>query len=124
LDAKERLGANKEWLKARLAVLKNDRAFGVHTIPNNAAIAIGLVYGDGDMFQTMHRAAECGLDTDCNGGNAAAILGAYIGEKLVPSYERRFVRDEILSPLANWKEISLQRLADRTLEQTKRLGMH
>jgi hypothetical protein len=124
LDAKNRLSTNKEWLKARLAVLKKDRAFGVHTIPNNAAIAVGLIYGDGDMFQTMHRAAECGLDTDCNGGNAAAIIGAYLGEKLVPSYERRFVRDEILSPLTNWKDTSMQRLVDRTLEQAKRLGRH
>jgi hypothetical protein len=122
LDAKKRLGGNKAWLKERMAVLKKDRAFGVHTIPNNAAIVVGLVFGDGDMFQTMHRAAECGLDTDCNGGNAAAILGAYLGEKLVPSYERRFVRDEILSPLTNWKDTSIQRLVDRTLEQSKRVG--
>ncbi|NMC05212.1 MAG: ADP-ribosylglycohydrolase family protein [Candidatus Lokiarchaeota archaeon] len=122
LDAKKRLESNKDGLKQRLAVLKKDRAFGVHTIPNNAAIAVGLIYGDGDMFQTMHRAAECGLDTDCNGGNAAAILGAYLGEKLVPMYERRFVRDEILSPLTNWKEISLQRLVDRTLAQANRMA--
>ncbi|MEX2718283.1 MAG: ADP-ribosylglycohydrolase family protein [Candidatus Sigynarchaeota archaeon] len=122
LDARTRLGVNKEWLKRRMAVLKKDRAFGVHTIPNNAAIVVGLIYGDGDMFQTMHRAAECGLDTDCNAGNAAAILGAYIGEKLVPMYDRRFVRDEILSPLANWKDISLRRLVDRTFEQSKRMG--
>nr|MDO8088626.1 ADP-ribosylglycohydrolase family protein [Candidatus Sigynarchaeum springense] len=122
LDAKNRLGANKEWLKQRVPVLKKDRAFGVHTIPNNAAIVVGLIYGDGDMFQTMHRAAECGLDTDCNGGNAAAILGAFIGEKLIPCYDRRFVRDEILSSLTNWKEISLHRLVDRTIEQSKRMG--
>nr|MDO8112010.1 ADP-ribosylglycohydrolase family protein [Candidatus Sigynarchaeota archaeon] len=120
-DARQRLSNNKAWLKERLNLLKKDRAFGVHTVPNNAAIVIGLIYGDGDMFQTMHRATECGLDTDCNAGNAAAILGAYLGNKLIPSYEKRFARGEILSPLANWKEMSLQKLAERTFAQAERL---
>jgi len=120
-DAKKRLGENKEWLKQRLALLKHDRHFGVHTIPNNAAIAVGLIYGDGDMFQTYQRATECGLDTDCNAGNAAAILGAYLGYKLIPNYEKRFVRGEILSPLTNWKEMSIEALAKRTFAQAQRM---
>ncbi|HME53713.1 MAG TPA: ADP-ribosylglycohydrolase family protein [Candidatus Lokiarchaeia archaeon] len=122
-DARTRLGENKAWLKQRLALLKHDRHFGVHTIPNNAAIAVGLIYGDGDMFQTYQRATECGLDTDCNAGNAAAILGAYLGYKLIPNYEKRFVRGEILSPLTNWKEMSIETLAKRTLAQAQRLHL-
>jgi hypothetical protein len=119
-DAKNRLSTNKEGLKLRLKELKSDHSFAVHTVLNNSAIAIGLIYGDGDMFQTMHRASEPGLDVDCNAGNAAAILGAYLGQELIPVYNWRFVRGEVLSPLRNWKGSSIKQLAERTFVQTQR----
>ncbi|GAH27104.1 unnamed protein product [marine sediment metagenome] len=93
---------------------------GVHTLYNNAAIVVGLLYGDGDFIQTVRISTECGADTDCNAGNAGSILGAYLGQKLTPSYVKRFTRDEIIPGLKEWKDKSIRNLAERTLAQTER----
>jgi len=93
---------------------------GVHTLFNNAAIVVGLLYGDGDFIQTVRIATECGADTDCNAGNAGSIIGAYLGEKLIPSYVKRFTRGEIIPGLKEWKDKSIHNLAARTLAQAER----
>jgi predicted PhzF superfamily epimerase YddE/YHI9 len=38
--------------------------------------------------------SDCGCNTDCNTGNAGAIIGAYIGQNLILSYVRRFIQGE------------------------------
>lgn len=104
-------------------LVKRLRAFNkrfVHTLFNNAAIVIGLLYGDGDFIQTVRISTECGFDTDCNAGNAGAILGAYLGQDLIPSYAKRFIRDEIVPGLKDWSDKSLLALSQRTLTQTLR----
>jgi len=93
---------------------------GVHTLFNNAAIVVGLLYGDGDFIQTVRLSTECGADTDCNAGNAGAIVGAYLGQKLIPSYVKRFIRGEIIPGLKEWKDKSIRNLAERTLTQAER----
>jgi ADP-ribosylglycohydrolase len=96
------------------------KAKGVHTLFNNGAIVMGLLYGDGDFIQTVRISTECGADTDCNAGNAGAIIGAYLGYKLIPSYVKRFIRGEIIPGLKEWKDKSIRNLAERTLAQTER----
>jgi ADP-ribosylglycohydrolase len=92
----------------------------VHTLINNSAIVIGLLYGDGDFMQTVRISTECGYDTDCNAGNAGAIIGAYIGQNLIPSYVKRFIRGEIIPGLQDWSDKSLFNLSQRTLAQAIR----
>ncbi len=118
-DAQNKLGNKKEWLKIRKQALKKGPI--VHTLLNNAAVVIGLLYGDGDAFQTIQRATECGLDADCNAGNAGAIIGAYLGQPLLSMYLKRFIRGEIITCLTNWHDHSLETLAQRTLKQALRL---
>ena len=104
---------------------KRVRAFNkrfVHTLFNNAAIVIGLLFGDGDFIQTVRISTECGFDTDCNAGNAGAILGAYLGQDLIPSYAKRFIRDEIIPGLKDWSDKSILNLSKRTLTQTLRFN--
>ena len=96
------------------------KAKSVHTLFNNAAIVVGLLYGDGDFIQTVRISTECGADTDCNAGNAGSIIGAYLGQKLIPSYVKRFVRGEIIPGLKEWNNKSIQNLAERTLAQAER----
>jgi len=96
------------------------KAKGVHTLFNNAAIVVGLLYGDGDFIQTVRISTECGADTDCNAGNAGAIIGAYLGQKLIPSYVKRFIRGEIIPGLKEWNDKSIRNLAERTLAQAVR----
>jgi hypothetical protein len=92
----------------------------VHTLFNNAAIVLGLLYGDGDFIQTVRISTECGADTDCNAGNAGAIIGAYLGHNLIPSYVKRFIRGEIIPGLKEWEDKSIRNLAERTLAQAER----
>lgn len=118
-DAKKRLGHNKQWLADRERTFK--KHVNVHTLFNNSVIVIALLYGDGDITQTIQRATECGIDADCNAGNAGAILGAYLGNDLIPPYLKRFIRGEIISSLTNWPDQSLEKLANRVLIQAERL---
>ena len=96
------------------------KAKAVHTLFNNGAIIIGLVYGDGDFIQTVRISTLCGADTDCNAGNAGAIVGAYLGQKLIPSYAKRFIRGEIIPGLKEWSDKSILNLSQRTLTQALR----
>lgn len=50
-----------------------------HIIPNAAVVILSLLYGGGDFSRTLCIAVMCGWDTDCNAGNAGAILGVLTG---------------------------------------------
>ncbi len=108
-------------LEKRLKSIRRSKY--VHTLFNNGAIVMGLLYGDGDFMQTVRISTECGYDTDCNAGNAGAIIGAYIGQKLIPSYANRFIRGEIIPGLKEWSDKSILNLSQRTLTQALRFEM-
>ena len=119
-DAISRFKDFPSMLERRLNSFSKSKA--VHTLFNNAAIVVGLLYGDGDFIQTVRISTECGADTDCNAGNAGAILGAYLGQKLIPSYVKRFIRDEIIPGIKEWPDKSLLNLSQRTLTQALRFA--
>lgn len=58
---------------------------GVHTINNAALVALGLLYGDGDLGATIGIAVHGGWDTDCNGATAGSVLGAILGAEALPA---------------------------------------
>ncbi|MFW9785897.1 MAG: ADP-ribosylglycohydrolase family protein [Candidatus Heimdallarchaeota archaeon] len=117
-DAISRFKDFPDILERRIQSFSKSKA--VHTLFNNAAIVMGLLYGDGDFIQTVRISTECGADTDCNAGNAGAILGAYIGQNLIPSYVKRFIRGEIIPGLKEWTDRFILNLSQRTLTQTLR----
>jgi hypothetical protein len=53
--------------------------FNIDAKINGAYIAMGLLYGDGDMMQTVDVSTRCGQDADCNPSNAAGVLGCTKG---------------------------------------------
>lgn len=61
-------------------------AFNIDATINAAYCVIGLLYGDGDFFQTMDIATRCGQDSDCNPATAVGILGVMQGYKAIPEY--------------------------------------
>ncbi len=120
-DAISRFKDFPSMLERRLKTLtRPGKSKRVHTLFNNGAIIIGLLYGDGDFIQTVRISTLCGADTDCNAGNAGAILGAYLGQKLIPSYAKRFIRGEIIPALKEWTDKSLFNLSQRTFTQALR----
>lgn len=64
-----------------------DRYPGVcHIIPNAGVLVMALLYGGGDLCRTVEIATMAGWDTDCNAGNAGAVVGTLQG--LDPSWDR------------------------------------
>ena len=57
-----------------------DRYPGVcHIIPNAGVTVMAILYGEGDLPRTAEIATMAGWDTDCNAGNACAIVGTFQG---------------------------------------------
>jgi len=57
-----------------------DRYPGVcHIIPNAGVTIMAILYGEGSLPRTAEIATMAGWDTDCNAGNAAAIVGTFQG---------------------------------------------
>jgi hypothetical protein len=54
-------------------------AFNIDAKLNGAYIAMGLLYGEGDMDKTLEISTRCGQDSDCNPSNAAAVIGVIKG---------------------------------------------
>ena len=64
-----------------------DRYPGVcHIIPNAGVTVMAILYGEGDLPRTVEIATMAGWDTDCNAGNAGAIVGTFQG--LQPGWDK------------------------------------
>jgi len=62
---------------------------------NSAYVLIGLLYGEGDIANTIRISGRCGQDSDCNPSSAASILGNFYGaEKLEKQYKEKLDYDE------------------------------
>lgn len=60
------------------------RKFNIQARFNGAYIAIGLLYGDGDLIKTVDVSTRCGQDSDCNPANAGGIVGVMLGFSGLP----------------------------------------
>lgn len=58
--------------------------FNIDAKLNGAYIALGLLYGDGDMGKTLDISTRAGQDSDCNPASAAGILGVVLGYRGIP----------------------------------------
>ncbi len=59
-------------------------AFNIDAKLNGAYVAMGLLYGQGDIERTITIAMRCGQDSDCNPSNAAGVLFTTIGFSRLP----------------------------------------
>ncbi|MDR2116536.1 MAG: ADP-ribosylglycohydrolase family protein [Planctomycetaceae bacterium] len=57
---------------------------------NGAYILVGLLYGKGDLDQTIILSTRCGQDSDCNPSNAGGVLFTTLGfSKLPPRFSEK-----------------------------------
>ncbi|MBL8026925.1 MAG: ADP-ribosylglycohydrolase family protein [Fibrobacteres bacterium] len=63
---------------------KTDGSVGSRS--NTTIVVIALLWGDGDMINTTLYACRMGKDTDCNAGDAGAILGTLLGYNNLPGW--------------------------------------
>ncbi len=64
---------------------------------NAAYIHIGLLWGEGDLAETVKISMRCGQDSDCNPSSAAGVLGAFYGlsglpEEYVSALDRKGIK--------------------------------
>jgi len=61
-----------------------NRKFNIQARLNGAYIALGLLYGNGDLIKTVDVSTRCGQDSDCNPANAGGIIGTILGFDKLP----------------------------------------
>lgn len=71
---------NATWLEARRLVLNEfSHPDFTNVVQNLGFVLIALLYGKGDMRDTINIALQCGYDTDCTCASAASIIGIMKG---------------------------------------------
>ena len=86
-----------DWTKTWQEIEDSDWSFDLHcpygvyapynidATVNMAYVLIGLLYGDGDFFNSMDISMRCGQDSDCNPSSVGGIIGTIIGYDNIPS---------------------------------------
>ena len=64
--------------------------FNIDAKINGAYIVIGLLYGKGNIEETIKISMRCGQDADCNPSNAAGILFTMLGAERIPHKYRQY----------------------------------
>lgn len=62
-----------------------DRKFNIQASINGAYIAMGILYGKGDIMKTIDISTRCGQDSDCNPANAGGIVGTMLSYENLPT---------------------------------------
>ena len=71
-----------DWLSARRVVLNEySHPDFTNSVQNLGFVLIALLWGNGDMRDTINIALKCGYDTDCTCASAASIIGIIKGYK-------------------------------------------
>lgn len=74
----------KKWNRREPCPAGALRPFNIDAKINGAYIALGLLYGGGDMTRTVRIATQAGQDSDCNPSSATGILGVMLGWERIP----------------------------------------
>ncbi len=94
--------------------------FNIDAKLNGAYIAIGLLYGKGDMGETVRISTRCGQDSDCNPSSAAGILGVVLGYKNIPDHWKGGI-SAIADSKFNYTDFSFRTIVDSSLKRTVQL---
>ncbi len=74
----------KKWNRREPCPAGALNPFNIDAKINGAYIALGLLYGGGDMTKTIRISTQAGQDSDCNPSSAAGILGVMKGWNGIP----------------------------------------
>lgn len=58
--------------------------FNIDAKINGAYIVMGILYGGGDIRQSIIISTRCGQDSDCNPSNAGGVIGTVLGRSRLP----------------------------------------
>jgi hypothetical protein len=86
---------------------------------NGAMIAIGLLYGDGDILKTIEYTIRGGQDSDCNPANAGAVLGTMLGYDKMPTQWKQSMEQNAGGTYSN-SSYSYSKLISSSIERAKK----
>lgn len=89
------------------------RPFNIDAKLNGAYIALGMLYGGGDMAKTLDISTRAGQDSDCNPASAAGILGVVMGYSAIPAEWKNGI-DEIADEKFAFTNYSLNSIVEST----------
>jgi ADP-ribosylglycohydrolase len=113
------------WLEARDELQARYGHYSwVHTIPNAAIVAAGLLWGDGDFSRTVGLVVQAGQDTDSNGATAGSVYGALHGATALPPAWVDPLGDLVRSAIVGFDNARISDLAERTLRLALRWPAH
>lgn len=93
-----------------------------HTISNAMAVAIGLLWGEGDYGRSICRAVQPCFDTDCNGATVGSILGILHGRKALPGRWVEIIHDTLTTGVAGYHSVKLADITRESLEIMERVA--
>nr|HQH71461.1 ADP-ribosylglycohydrolase family protein [bacterium] len=109
-----------KWANTDICPQGTYNAFDIDAKTNGAYIAIGLLYGQGDLVKTVNISTQCGQDSDCNPASAAGVVGLIMGYgKLPPDWTKEIeaIKDEKFS----YTDYSFEDICKSTLDRAKKL---
>ena len=109
-----------KWANRDLCSQGVKNNFDIDAKTNGAYIAIGLLYGEGDLEKTINLSIMCGQDSDCNPASAAGVLGIVLGYDNLPEKwitEIEAIKDEKFS----YTDYSFNDICQSTLNRAKKL---
>jgi hypothetical protein len=91
--------------------------FNIDAKLNGAYVALGVLYGKGNIGDTISIATRCGQDSDCNPSSAAGIIGVVLGYKKIPDPWKSGI-PAIADKKFQYTDFSFKTIVDSTLKRT------
>ena len=89
---------------------------GRSVFPNNAVIALALLYGDGDFDKAISIAVMSGWDTDTNAADVAPVMGIVLGRSAIAEKWTAPIANIMRTDVRGAEELQIDDLARRTVE--------
>jgi ADP-ribosylglycohydrolase len=86
-----------------------------HTISNARIVALGLLWGDGDFWESITKAVQPGFDTDCNGATVGSIMGIITGASNIPKKWIAPFKDTLETGVSGYHRVKIKAMAEETL---------
>jgi hypothetical protein len=112
----------KKWNTAEACPEGALRPFNIDAALNGAYIALGLLYGDGDMTRTIEVSTRAGQDSDCNPSSAAGILGVMMGYERIPDTWKSGI-PAIANEKFRYTNFTFETITDSTLNRAVKLAV-
>ena len=110
----------KKWNKREPCPEGALKPFNIDAKLNGAYIALGLLFGDGDMTKTLQIATRSGQDSDCNPASAGGILGVMLGYNRIPNDWKGGI-PAIADRKFNYTDFTYKTIVDSTYQRTLKL---